>query len=116
MDNVDFNPQMLRNCALAEERAGRKPGDRVGTFLGDATKPLDHLKLPGREGSGLYDTVMVIWTFDHASTMFQLETMWSNTARYCRPGGKVISVRITNPWDRDERRVEQHFIHITMTC
>ena len=101
VDNVDLSPEMLRNCDVAEERAGRKPGERVACFVGDAAQPFDHLSLPGRDGSGgLYDVVMVIWTFDHASSLGELEGMWRNVARYCRPYGKVVSIRITNPWER----------------
>ena len=101
VDNVDLSPEMLRNCDAAEERAGRKVGERVACFVGDATQPFDHLSLPGRDGSvGLYDIVMVIWTFDHASSIAELEGMWRNVAKYCRPGGRVISIRITNPWER----------------
>ncbi|KAF2724574.1 S-adenosyl-L-methionine-dependent methyltransferase [Polychaeton citri CBS 116435] len=100
VDNVDLSPEMLQNCDLAEEQAGRKPGEYVACFLGDATRPLNHLALPGRDGSGLYDIVMANWTFDHASNVDELETMWRNVAQYCRPGGKVISIRIADPWGR----------------
>lgn len=101
VDNVDLSPEMLRNCDAAEGRAGRKPGERVACFAGDATQPFDHLALPGRnDAAGLYDVVMVIWTFDHASSIVELEGMWRNVSRHCRPGGKVVSIRITNPMER----------------
>ena len=102
VDVVDLYPDMLKNCDTHERSAGREPGMRVRTYQGDATQPLTPLKLPGRDGSGLYDIVMVIWTFDHAETLAQLESMWANTAAYCAPGGKVVSIRIMDPWGRHE--------------
>ncbi|RMZ85698.1 hypothetical protein DV736_g6553, partial [Chaetothyriales sp. CBS 134916] len=104
VDNIDLSQEMLHNCDAAEEREGRKPGERVVCFAGDATRPLDHLALPGRSDSrGLYDVVMVIWTFDHASSISELEGMWRNVAQHCRPHGKVVSIRITNPWESHQR-------------
>jgi len=100
VDNVDLSPEMVQNADRAEQRVGRKPGERVRSIVGDATESFDKLDLPGRDGSRLYDTVMVIWTFDHGSTLPELDAMWRNTAEYCCPGGRVVSIRITNPWDR----------------
>ena len=98
VDNVDLSRPMLDRCKAAEERAGRKPTERLVCYEADCFQSLDHLPLArGKNGGGQYDIVMVIWTFDHASTVSQLEAGWRNVAHYCRPGGKVISLGINNP-------------------
>lgn len=100
VDNVDLSPEMLRNCDLAETKLGRQPGEKIACFVADATQPLDHLNLPGRDGNGFYDTVLVGWTLDHASTMAELEGMWHNIAKYCRPGGRLVNIRTIDPFNR----------------
>lgn len=94
--NVDLSPEMLENCAAAEQKAGRKPGDKIVCIVGDATKPLE---LPG---DALYDVILMLWTFDLASTNADLESMWRNVSKHCRPGGKLISIRSTDPRTRPQ--------------
>ncbi|KAK4497659.1 hypothetical protein PRZ48_010312 [Zasmidium cellare] len=101
VDNVDISPAMLAGCEKLETAAGRKPGEKVQCFVGDVSKPLEEqITLPGRDGNGSYDVVLMIWTFDHATTLPELETMWSNVSRYCAPGGKLITIRSSDPRKR----------------
>ncbi|KAF2160576.1 hypothetical protein M409DRAFT_28961 [Zasmidium cellare ATCC 36951] len=102
VDNVDISPAMLAGCEKLEEAAGRKPGEKVQCYVGDVSKPLEEqITLPGRDGNGTYDIVLMIWTFDHATTLPELETMWRNVAHYCRPnGGKIITIRSSDPRKR----------------
>lgn len=98
VDNVDLSRAMLNRCNAIEERMGRKSEGRLLCYEANCFQSLDHLPLArGENGEGMYDIVMVIWTFDHASTVAELETGWRNVARYCRSGGKVISLGISNP-------------------
>jgi ubiquinone/menaquinone biosynthesis C-methylase UbiE len=88
VDIVDISPAMLsigQNIDPTETR--------LRWHVGDISQPLDELPLE-REG---YDVTMVNWTFDHASTLSELEGMWSNTAKYTKKGGKLISIRMANP-------------------
>ena len=90
VDNVDISPGMLDMGKATESKLGRE--GRIRWFVGDMTKPLDHLPLERQ-----YDIVMVNWTFDHAETIDELEMMWQNTADYTKKGGKLISIRMANP-------------------
>ena len=89
VDVVDLSPGMMANGISNEARLGRE--DRIRWYEGDISKPLD--KLPLSEG---YDVTMVNWTFDHAESVQALEAMWENTSAYTKPGGKLISIRMTS--------------------
>jgi toxoflavin synthase len=94
-DVVDISPAMLER-GRAVSTGKYKPVMRW--FVGDMSRPLhrDADSLPLFEEG--YDIVMLNWVFDHAENMSELETMWANTASFCRPGGKLISIRISKPW------------------
>jgi ubiquinone/menaquinone biosynthesis C-methylase UbiE len=91
VDVVDISSGMIEMGQAIGRSLGRAT-DRIRWFLGDVSKPLDELALK-EDG---YDVVMVNWTFDHAENMEQLEGMWANVSRYCKPGGKLINIRISN--------------------
>lgn len=94
VDVVDLSPGMMENGIKNEARLDRQ--DRIRWYEGDISKPLD--KLPLDEG---YDVVMVNWTFDHAESLEALEAMWENTSKYTKPGGKLISIRMTSEYGVD---------------
>ena len=103
VDNVDISPDMLRYGRAAGVKMGRAD-EPIRWFEGDMSRPLvrnpDALPL---EEDG-YDVVMVNWTFEHAENMEELETMWENSAKFCKPNGKFISIRMANPWAKTEGR------------
>ena len=88
VDVVDISPAMLEIGKDIEPTE-----TRLRWHVGDISQPLDELPLE-KEG---YDVTMVNWTFDHAATLPELEGMWSNTAKYTKKGGKLISIRMANP-------------------
>ncbi|KAK3721923.1 hypothetical protein LTR37_002739 [Vermiconidia calcicola] len=90
VDVVDISTAMLEAGKATERDLGRD--DAVRWFVGDMTKSLDDVGLEKE-----YDITMVNWTFDHAETVTELETMWQNTAALTKKGGKLISVRMANP-------------------
>ena len=90
VDVVDVSTGMLDYGKGEDAKFGHE--GRIRWLAGDISKPLDDLPL---EKS--YDITMVNWTFDHAETIDELETMWRNTSVYTKPGGKLISIRMTDP-------------------
>lgn len=93
VDVVDTSSVML------EIGKDSRPSEtRIRWMVGDISKPLSDQNLPLLEEG--YDVVMVNWTFDHASTLTELETMWSNTSKYTKKGGQLISIRMANPYAR----------------
>lgn len=91
VDLVDISKGMTDHGESIESKIGRE--DKIRWFVCDISEPMDHLPLD----SG-YDIVMVNWTFDHAETTEMLEAMWRNTAKYTKPGGKLISIKMANPY------------------
>lgn len=103
VDIVDISPSMLEHGRAAGIRSGRS-GEPIRWLEGDMSRPLQRNPetLPLEEGG--YDIVMVNWTFEHAENMEELETMWANTAAFCKPGGQLISIRMANPWAKTDGR------------
>lgn len=102
VDNVDISPDMLEHGRAAGVKMGRAD-EPIRWFVGDMSRPLRRSpELPLEEDG--YDIVMVNWTFEHAENMEELETMWANSAAFCKPGGKFISIRMANPWAKTEGR------------
>ncbi|KAK3690518.1 hypothetical protein B0T22DRAFT_516066 [Podospora appendiculata] len=61
-------------------------------FAADVAKPLDlHVQ---RE---TYDVVMANWVFDHATSVQDLQGMWTNVVTHLKPGGRFLGVRVKNP-------------------
>jgi ubiquinone/menaquinone biosynthesis C-methylase UbiE len=89
VDVVDFSKEMMRQGQDIETKLNR---DAIRWFEADVSKPLDHLPLQPQ-----YDMVIVGWTFDHVSSMEMLEGMWQNIAKYLKPGGRFINVRVADP-------------------
>ena len=100
VDNVDNSPKMIEFGKAIDERLGRAK-DRIRWFLGDISEPLERSAESPLDEDG-YDIVMVNWTFEHAETMKELEAMWANSAAFCKPGGKFISIRMANPWAKTD--------------
>ncbi len=90
VDNVDISPGMLEDGKSITADLGRSD-DAIRWFVGDVSKSLEKLPL-----HNAYDVVLVGWTFDHAETDEQLQSMWRNVARYLRTGGQLINTRIAN--------------------
>ena len=90
VDVVDISPAMLEIG-----RAMDPDESRLRWHVGDISNQLSSQSLS--LSAELYDVVMVNWTFDHATTITELETMWENTAKYTKKGGKLISIRMANP-------------------
>ncbi|KAI0913695.1 S-adenosyl-L-methionine-dependent methyltransferase [Ustulina deusta] len=89
VDIVDISPGMMRQSQKTEEALNR---DVMRWFDADISKPLDHLPLKPQ-----YDIVMANWPLDHAENMAMLEGMFSNIAKYLKPGGWFLGVRCGNP-------------------
>ena len=68
VDNVDISYAMLEIGKAVGLRLGRE--NNIRWHEGDLTKPLDDPTLEKE-----YDITMVNWTFDHAETINELETM-----------------------------------------
>ncbi|KAK3319534.1 S-adenosyl-L-methionine-dependent methyltransferase [Cercophora scortea] len=91
VDVVDISSEMLRIGEEIEAKLSRK--DRIRWFAADASKPLSsHLG-----DSATYDIVMANWVFDHATSVQDLEGMWTNVATHLKPGGRFLGVRVKNP-------------------
>jgi len=90
VDVIDVSSAMLDVGKDIENSLGRS--DKIRWHIGDATKSFTHLPLE-REG---YDIVMANWVFDHATTPAELDHMWVNVAAHCKPGGKLVNIRVTN--------------------
>lgn len=92
IDVVDVSEQMLQVGKDIEAKNGR---DVINWYLADISKPISNeiSSLP-QEG---YDIVMVIWAFDHATSIKELEGMWQNVTFYLKPGGRFVGVRVGNP-------------------
>ena len=111
VDNVDLSGAMIARCENEEQRLGRQLGERIVCYQANCFKDLGPLSLPGAGERvagdkglvGQYDIIMVIWTFDHASTVKELEEGWRNVGRFCRPGGKVVSLGIKEPLSHGTR-------------
>ncbi|VUC38220.1 unnamed protein product [Clonostachys rosea] len=89
VDIVDLSSEMLKVAQDVEDSIGRK--DRIRCYEANVAKPMDHLPLD--KG---YDIVMANWVFDHASEIEILEGMWQNIARYLKPGGIFVGVRVAD--------------------
>ena len=111
VDNVDLSGAMIARCENEEQRLGRQPRERIVCYQANCFEDLGPLSLPGageriagdKGAEAQYDIVMVIWTFDHASTVEELEEGWRNVGRFCRPGGKVVSLGIKEPLSHGTR-------------
>jgi toxoflavin synthase len=91
VDIVDISPDMMQAANETEKSLGRD--GRLGFYEADVSKPLDHLALPQEE----YDIVMANWVLDHSGNMEILEGMWRNVSTHLKPGGKLLSVRVSAP-------------------
>ncbi|KAK3987604.1 Ubiquinone/menaquinone biosynthesis C-methyltransferase UbiE [Cladorrhinum sp. PSN332] len=88
VDVVDISKEMLRvGQAIPSPRS-----DRLGWFEADVSKPIPADL--GLKEVGSYDVVMANWVFDHATNEEQLRGMWENVARYLKPRGKFLGVRV----------------------
>jgi toxoflavin synthase len=103
VDVVDISPAMLEQGRAASKSLGRAY-EAIRWWEGDMSRPLrrDPHSLPLLKDG--YDIVMVNWTFEHAENMEELETMWANAARFSKSGGKLISIRMANPWAKTDGR------------
>lgn len=101
IDVVDVSEQMLQIGKDIEAKHGR---DIIHWHLADISKPISS-ELSSLPQSG-YDIVMVIWAFDHARTMQELEGMWQNVSYYLKPGGRFVGLRVGNPWSKSAQSGE----------
>lgn len=92
IDVVDVSEQMLQIGKDIEAKNGR---DVIQWHLADISKPMSH-EAPSLPKAG-YDIVIIIWAFDHATTIQELEGMWRNVSYYLRPGGRFVGLRVGNP-------------------
>lgn len=95
VDVVDISSEMLEIGKAMDPNESR-----LRWFVGDISKPLAE-QIPQLEEQ--YDITMVNWTFDHAETMAELETMWRNTADFTKKGGTLVSIRMANPYATSAR-------------
>jgi toxoflavin synthase len=103
VDIVDGSHAMIAHGRLAGIRLGRSD-DPIRWFPGDVSQPLwKDSKLLALDGKG-YDIVMANWTFDQAESAEDLNAIWTNAAAFCKPNGKLISLRVANPTAKTDGR------------
>ncbi|GAB7365557.1 hypothetical protein MBLNU230_g6629t1 [Neophaeotheca triangularis] len=106
VDCLDISPAMLELGKQIETELEREGA--INWHVADATQALDHLPLL----EGGYDVILACWVFDHATTPDELHAMWRNAAKWCKPGGRMVNIRVTRPDSPNLRRPGKYGVYV----